>query len=374
MARLDASLIQGLMNPTYAGALRDVGKTAGMLGGQMRQERIAKEHSQKMAGMSPVEQIQYAQQNVARTPQEQMDLSTKLATAKQQQTKAANAAADRDREARERAAKVNLSAKGKRYDALMRAGKTESAEKVFEEMTAIAKDAEVEVGQFVTELPEKALRGKDIYIELKDGTLYNTVTKQHIPNPTQAQKDAASSTRDISQDARSKLETIAFIKEKAAQYSEGDEGGNIIKGVKQSLMSMLSGSEAKAVYKGVDELKAKLSFDELTRMREASKTGGALGSITERELEQLGKTVKDLSPESPLFLKNLDYVESYYEQILDEAEGPEGGSSNFQAGTPVYQSPVDGLVYDFDGSISGKKGARLSDAEVFAYFDAMGIE
>lgn len=81
MPRLDPSVAYGLMNPTYAGKVAEVGEAVGMLGGKMRQERIAKEQAQAMAGMSPLEQIKYAQQNVAKTPQEQLALSSKLTTA-----------------------------------------------------------------------------------------------------------------------------------------------------------------------------------------------------------------------------------------------------------------------------------------------------
>lgn len=58
-----------------------------------------------------------------------------------------------------------------------------------------------------------------------------------------------------------------------------------------------AGTDALSLAKTVDTIKANLSFEELQRMREESKTGGALGNITERELDLLGATVANLDPD-----------------------------------------------------------------------------
>jgi hypothetical protein len=57
-----------------------------------------------------------------------------------------------------------------------------------------------------------------------------------------------------------------------------------------------AGTDALSLARTVDTVKANLSFQELSRMRAESKTGGALGNITERELELLGATVANLDP------------------------------------------------------------------------------
>lgn len=61
-----------------------------------------------------------------------------------------------------------------------------------------------------------------------------------------------------------------------------------------------------------DTIEANLSFNALQQMRDASKTGGALGSIAVRELELLGSTIASLktsqSPEQ--FRRNLDVIDS----------------------------------------------------------------
>ena len=69
MARLDAGLTQGLMNPTYQKELGQVGGMLGGLGGQMRQTRQDKEKAQGMAGLT-TEGLLAAQRQAAATPAE----------------------------------------------------------------------------------------------------------------------------------------------------------------------------------------------------------------------------------------------------------------------------------------------------------------
>lgn len=77
----------------------------------------------------------------------------------------------------------------------------------------------------------------------------------------------------------------------------------------------------------LDTIKANLSFDRLTQMREESKTGGALGSVTENELRLLGSAVASLdqSQSEEQLRKNLARVEEHYRRsmALMAGEDPE---------------------------------------------------
>lgn len=68
----------------------------------------------------------------------------------------------------------------------------------------------------------------------------------------------------------------------------------------------------------LDTIKANLSFDRLTQMREESKTGGALGSVTENELRLLGSAVASLdqSQSEDQLRKNLARVEEHYRRSM----------------------------------------------------------
>ena len=433
MARLDASLTQGLMNPTYAGELRNVGATAGMLGGQMRKERRAQEQAQKMAGMDAAG-VLAENRAIAKSPEQ----ATAAALAQDQfgamQEKRANAAEDRKvaerarkQEKAEKFASSRLSGMGKRYDALVREGETEKADALFTQMEEIANGAMIEVGNFVSEAPSEAGR----YMNVGGGSIFDTKTGEYITNPTDAQKDSAgpelapkdflSNIRQLQTDkakwtpeafqdfltdiqsegvygsaakhltrenqvnlgeetvkaertqvdnARAKLSTINKILDRVVKYGDS-QGINILKGTTQSIASILPGSDAKAVYDENESLEADAAFGELTRMREASKTGGALGSITEKELSLLQSKVASLKPSNPEYINNLMYLQSMYQQVIDMAEGPEGGSDNF-ASPSLYISPLTGKGYDFDGKLTGTVGEELPDDMTNAILAELG--
>ena len=76
-------------------------------------------------------------------------------------------------------------------------------------------------------------------------------------------------------------------------------------------LSRIGGTPAADLAATLDTIEANLSFDALADMRAASPTGGALGSITERELQLLGSTVASLrQSQSPEQLRrNLEIIE-----------------------------------------------------------------
>ena len=65
-------------------------------------------------------------------------------------------------------------------------------------------------------------------------------------------------------------------------------------GVSGLVMSMKPGSTAKDMRANLDTLTADAAFSSLQAMRDASKTGGALGQVSERELALLGAAKRSL--------------------------------------------------------------------------------
>lgn len=126
--------------------------------------------------------------------------------------------------------------------------------------------------------------------------------------PVQASKESTAVTTDSTSSASNVLGTVD---EAISQVNIGSAG--VIGGPTKNI----SGSPAYNLVKTIDTLKANLAFDELAKMRAASKTGGALGSITERELDLLGSTVASLdvgqSPEQ--LKKNLESIRTRYENV-----------------------------------------------------------
>lgn len=95
------------------------------------------------------------------------------------------------------------------------------------------------------------------------------------------------------------------------------------------------GSEANDLQKNLDIVKANLGFDRLQQMRDASKTGGALGSIAVKELEALQSTVSSLDrTQSPEKLReSLKDIEYYYSRWRKAVNGEDPGPPVREQGT-----------------------------------------
>lgn len=98
----------------------------------------------------------------------------------------------------------------------------------------------------------------------------------------------------------------------------------------------------------LDTVKAQIGFRELQAMRDSSKTGGALGQVTVRELELLQRTIDAIEPElAPEKLKeNLQNVREVMLAIANGVKDPRTGQ---------YKSPV-------EDSVSGDSGVVMVTA------------
>lgn len=117
---------------------------------------------------------------------------------------------------------------------------------------------------------------------------------------TQQKLDAANNT----------LSAIRDVKEKIGWRTTG-VGGQVI--------GKVAGTDAANLAADLDTIKSNIGFDRLQMMREASKTGGALGGIAVRELELLQSTIASLDVrQSPAnLMKNIEKVEAQYEKAVE---------------------------------------------------------
>ena len=97
---------------------------------------------------------------------------------------------------------------------------------------------------------------------------------------------------------------------------------NSINGWTGSFLSTKAGTPAHNVANLLETVVAAVGFDRLDAMRKASKTGGALGSITERELALLSSSLGALQQSSTRdeFQKNLTAVRTHYQQAVEALE------------------------------------------------------
>jgi hypothetical protein len=103
----------------------------------------------------------------------------------------------------------------------------------------------------------------------------------------------------------------------------------------------IAGGEARQLKQAVKSLQANLGFDTLNQMRQASKTGGALGQVSERELDLLVNAVEslDLEGDPKVLRENLNNVITHYENYKREIEKMKAAMSQ-EAGQGAPSQPT----------------------------------
>lgn len=112
-----------------------------------------------------------------------------------------------------------------------------------------------------------------------------------------------------------------------------------------SLASFLPGSDAADFAADLDYLVSNVAFNALQAMRDASKTGGALGQVSERELALLGATLGALktkqSPEN--FKKNLNIIKESIRRWQIAAEQAKTTTGGLETGAGTNSSDPLGI-------------------------------
>ena len=131
-------------------------------------------------------------------------------------------------------------------------------------------------------------------------------------------------------------------------YLDTDDGSmnpfNRINGWTGNFLSSKAGSPAHDVAGLLKTVVSSIGFDRLDAMRKASKTGGALGSITEGELRLLQSSLGSLQQSStaPEFRRNLTAVRKHYQSVLASIENDRIADANLQSssGSGPSNSPA----------------------------------
>lgn len=126
-----------------------------------------------------------------------------------------------------------------------------------------------------------------------------------------------------------------------------------------SLLAGIPTTSAKRLQTELNPVFGNLAFDRLQQMRDESPTGGAVGSVTERELDLLASTVSslDTSVDLPTFLDRLDAVERHFIGMQLTALGVD---PNSEEGRRAFKNEY-GYTGVFDGE-AGKENLSLGSA------------
>lgn len=189
----------------------------------------------------------------------------------------------------------------------------------------------------ITEETPQQKRARNLAAQIKaakDKKLAIADADKQINKPLEEKQDKLKTT-SINQT----LDTIENALDKTGFWTSGFIG---------KISSILPGSAAYSLVKTVDTIKANLAFDSLTKMREASPTGGALGSVSERELNLLESAVAslDVGLEEEEQVANLRKVHRHYTGWKATLEG---------INPDEFGEYVEGLGYEVkrDGKLIG---------------------
>lgn len=131
------------------------------------------------------------------------------------------------------------------------------------------------------------------------------------------QEDAqASALDDAKYQIRNVIKAAKSAKKKSDDWFATGFGASVARGI--------GGTSAADVEALLNTISANTAFDRLQKMRDASKTGGALGQVSERELALLRDSIASISQtqSDEQFQTNMQQVIDSYQRVLDRLEGP----------------------------------------------------
>lgn len=139
--------------------------------------------------------------------------------------------------------------------------------------------------------------------------------------------DAATLARTTERQAGARETASRVVTDAATRALEAMQAPGLpATGVAGGAMSWLPESNAAELRRQVDVLKSNATVENLNAMRAASPTGGALGSVTEKEGAMLAAKSGTLDPNSPNFARD---VKDYTRTLLEVTHGPKVGKEIF---------------------------------------------
>jgi hypothetical protein len=148
--------------------------------------------------------------------------------------------------------------------------------------------------------------------------------------------------------ARSNALTATEVVTSAAARAREAARNRSVGGIFSGIAAMNPSSYNAELYRQVEVLKSNAKIENLTAMRAASPTGGALGAVSEKENEMLAAKAGALDPASPNFERDLD---DYERTLLRIVHGKEAGDKIFEetrSGVPPTKPAVDGIPPGID--------------------------
>lgn len=142
--------------------------------------------------------------------------------------------------------------------------------------------------------------------------------KVNLAEQVQAKKeDIAAKKEDLKMKGAMAKADILISKVDEALSKTGFWTTGLTGDLRSTMVGRVTGGGAFDLEKTIDTIKSIIGFEELQAMRDASKTGGALGQVAVRELELLQATIAglDKGQSEPQLRQNLEQVKTHYQNI-----------------------------------------------------------
>ena len=168
--------------------------------------------------------------------------------------------------------------------------------------------------------------------------------------------EAADQERDRVDKLYSDLAAVDNVLVTVSEAKKLAEDESMTTGVFYNLASMPFATDARTLQTKITTLQSTLAFDRLQKMRDESKTGGALGQVSNIELQLLQSALTALDPivGEEEFTKQLDKVQKHYtnfkKALLGEPLDIDWSRPEYKGKTTV----VDGIRYMLDPADSTK--------------------
>jgi hypothetical protein len=334
VARFSQTFLQGLLQPTYQQGLFEAAKGLGQTPGIMRMQQ------QRKASQAEIQRL--LQENIG-NPAKLQQLENQYRAQGDEDAAAAFNSAAKQATAAQTEKKTALQEKGElalfNMARMMQASPSEDISRnnlKRQNYLTTAEGYGVSPERAMQILNESVTTTKDKF-KVVGNRVFNTETEQYVePSeaaellPLSALKDAAtpeSLIEYIQTGDKSVLEAVVEDEgpDEGAIRSKLLSTDNILNTVKEAsglsgevypvfydVTKFLPTTNARQLSGRVETLKSALSFDRLQQMRDESKTGGALGNVSNVELGLLGANLAALDPASGDFAQQLQKVEIHY--------------------------------------------------------------
>lgn len=162
----------------------------------------------------------------------------------------------------------------------------------------------------VAAAPAPSFRGQSTVDAQRDKTKASEEEKLKVEKQAALPK-AQQTIRDWDTNAANVINTLQDVS------AALDTFGGASSGIKRKVAARVPGTDEYNIVHAIDTALANVAFDKLAAMRATSRTGGALGNVTDNDMRLLQKSIAslDLGQDLPVLKKNIEKVVSRYEQM-----------------------------------------------------------